>query len=505
MQNLLPNFTKRQWLTLIIIGLADFCNAICVSLQAPFFPQEAEKKGCSATEYGLVFGVFELVVFIVSPLYGQYLNHIGPKVLFNGGIYTTGISAIFFGLLDRVQGHGLFITLAFIIRIIEALGNAAFLTASFAIIAKEFPDNVSITFASLETFFGLGLIVGPMVGGILYQFGGYFLPFATLGMLLFMTAVITMCVLPRHNEQLQQGHSNASILTLLKIPGMVICAMSIMATSASIGFLGATLEPHLRQFDLSPVLLGIVFIINGGFYAVTAPIWGWMVDKFLHPKLSALIGGILIATAFCLIGPVSFLPFSTTLGMIITGLVMHGFGIAAILVASFADALRTAIHHGFSDTIETYGLVSGLWTSTFAFGAFFGPSVSGLLYDSIGFRKAVLFIILLHAIVGFIVLMTLLFERKPQPYKELTDTEPLLRNEKLKFEPTNLNGSTISIDQQHTCPMTNVMVCSGLNHKNCQTWSSRYEQEGLLSRNSSYYGSCCEAPQRCSIGRETIA
>lgn len=40
MRNFLPKFTKRQWLTLIIIGLADFCNAICVSLQAPFFPQE---------------------------------------------------------------------------------------------------------------------------------------------------------------------------------------------------------------------------------------------------------------------------------------------------------------------------------------------------------------------------------------------------------------------------------------------------------------------------------
>ena len=73
-------FTKRQWLTLIVMGLADFCNAICVSLQAPFFPAEAEKKGATATEYGLVFGVFELVVFLISPIYGQYLNRIGPKV-----------------------------------------------------------------------------------------------------------------------------------------------------------------------------------------------------------------------------------------------------------------------------------------------------------------------------------------------------------------------------------------------------------------------------------------
>lgn len=36
-------FTKRQWLTLIVIGIADFCNAICVSLQAPFYPKEVSR------------------------------------------------------------------------------------------------------------------------------------------------------------------------------------------------------------------------------------------------------------------------------------------------------------------------------------------------------------------------------------------------------------------------------------------------------------------------------
>jgi len=36
----LSNFSKRQWLTLIVFSIADFCNAICVSLQAPFYPQE---------------------------------------------------------------------------------------------------------------------------------------------------------------------------------------------------------------------------------------------------------------------------------------------------------------------------------------------------------------------------------------------------------------------------------------------------------------------------------
>lgn len=75
------------------------------------------------------------------------------------------------------------------------------------------------------------------------------------------------------------------------------------------------------------------------------------------------------------------------------GLVLHGLGIASQLVASFSDALRTSIRNGLPDNIETYGLISGLWTSTFALGAFIGPSVSGALYDSIGFRTSTIFII----------------------------------------------------------------------------------------------------------------
>lgn len=37
---MVSQFTRRQWLTLIVISISDFANAICVSLQAPFYPQE---------------------------------------------------------------------------------------------------------------------------------------------------------------------------------------------------------------------------------------------------------------------------------------------------------------------------------------------------------------------------------------------------------------------------------------------------------------------------------
>ena len=72
----MPDWRKDQWMVVAVLCVTHLCNGMCVSLQAPFYPAEAEKKGASATEYGLVFGIFELTVFIVSPFVGKML----PKV-----------------------------------------------------------------------------------------------------------------------------------------------------------------------------------------------------------------------------------------------------------------------------------------------------------------------------------------------------------------------------------------------------------------------------------------
>uniref|UniRef100_A0A8D8Y0B7 MFS-type transporter SLC18B1 n=1 Tax=Cacopsylla melanoneura TaxID=428564 RepID=A0A8D8Y0B7_9HEMI len=89
------SFTTRQWLTLIAIGSVHFSSSICISLQAPFYPAEAEKKGATATEYGLVFGSFELVAFLSSPLFGRYIHTIGTRCLLSlghtGGVLRSGV------------------------------------------------------------------------------------------------------------------------------------------------------------------------------------------------------------------------------------------------------------------------------------------------------------------------------------------------------------------------------------------------------------------------------
>ena len=48
-----------------------------------------------------------------------------------------------FGFLNKIYDCRTFIGFSFAIRIVEAVGNSAFLSASFTLVAKMFPNAVS--------------------------------------------------------------------------------------------------------------------------------------------------------------------------------------------------------------------------------------------------------------------------------------------------------------------------------------------------------------------------
>ncbi|GFS25519.1 MFS-type transporter SLC18B1-like Protein [Elysia marginata] len=66
----------------------------------------------------------------------------------------------------------MFEAFCFILRIFEGLGLGAYTTASFAIICSEFGEKAASTFAIIEASVGMGLLIGPTIGGGLYQVFG---------------------------------------------------------------------------------------------------------------------------------------------------------------------------------------------------------------------------------------------------------------------------------------------------------------------------------------------
>jgi len=402
----MASFTKDQWLTIITFVVVNFCNAMCVSMQAPFYPREAVSKGLQVWHFGLVFGAFEITVFIVSPIIGANLNRIGVKKTLNIGIGAVGIILIGYGCLGLIPDGKVFLGMSFVMRIFEACGNSMFLTGSFSAIAREFPDKVASMFAMIELFFGVGEIVGPVIGGALYEVGGFTLPFAVMGSILFLSSIFIYFVLPdtpRPQIDVDDNAVKPSMKNALSKPAILIALFKVGSAAASLGFLQTTLEPHLHDIKppLSSFQVGALFMVVGGTYGLSLPLWGYLCDSTLtknSPKFVEVIGAILITAGFLVLGPFKYLPFKKSLVTIIIGMTVHGFGLGASVVGGFSDAHKSAIKAGFPDTIDTYGLVSGLWTSVFAFGAFIGPTFGGVLYDAVTFRWAIFLVVIAEMI-----------------------------------------------------------------------------------------------------------
>ena len=70
---------------------------------------------------------------------------------------------------STTENSVLFTSLCFTLRILTAIGSTASATAGFACVASSFPDNISLVIGILESAVGLGIMIGPALGGILYS------------------------------------------------------------------------------------------------------------------------------------------------------------------------------------------------------------------------------------------------------------------------------------------------------------------------------------------------
>ncbi|KAK7502948.1 hypothetical protein BaRGS_00005897, partial [Batillaria attramentaria] len=347
----LPARTKCVFLLLAVGSIAMCC---CFSIIAPMFPTEAKAKEMPTVLIGLVFSCFELWVTVMSPVFGKFMTKIGAKCLLISGQFLTGVSIILFGLLDKSAPGLPFIVSCFTVRSFEAIGVAAFLTSSFTIMANETPDHVTTVFGFLQMCFGAGAMTGPVIGGFLYELGGFGLPFWVVGGLLLTCAAIMAVLLPNPTEIRKKEEK--SILRLLTSPAVVASGLSVMTGGYSFGSLDSTLALHVAKFELRAVYVGLLFMTVDILYTITTPLYGLLTDKRgVGTALTFMItGNIVLGVAFLLYGPAPFLSF---LGRSM----------------------------GFQQGSELYGMISGLLSGFTHFGIFLGPTVGSALVQYAGF------------------------------------------------------------------------------------------------------------------------
>ena len=154
---------------------------LLISLQPPFYPQEAEKRGATPSQYGFVFGIASFAAFIFSPIFGKYGAQMGVNLVYNSGAFIQAFCGIAFGLLIYLDSLTAFLSLSYFLRFLDGVADAASNCCGTSLLIKLFPDKAMSIFSWLETLFAFGYMMGPFIGSALYQLGGFLLPFLVIG------------------------------------------------------------------------------------------------------------------------------------------------------------------------------------------------------------------------------------------------------------------------------------------------------------------------------------
>ncbi|KAL5013247.1 hypothetical protein ScPMuIL_007517 [Solemya velum] len=485
----LRGLSSRKKFILASTCWCDLSTYMCLSVMAPFFPEEALAKNVDNTISGWIFGTYALSQVFCSPLFGKLLPSIGPRFMYLAGSFLAGGCTVLFGLIVYVPVNDspiVFIVLCFILRAFLAIGCSAQQTAAFTICAIEFPDTITTVFGIGEVFVGIGTMVGPAFGGVLYELGGFALPFYVLGGMIIVSLPLNMWMLPK-DEELKPSTNKVSFLLLLKLPMTFITSLDIVVVAVVWAILDPTLEPHLREFNLTPELVGAIFLLMAAFYAISSPIWGWLADKMPDNRYLLIPGFIITALGSMLLGPSPFFGIENALWLNMVSLIILGVSTSMALIPTFDIYIDLAEGLGIEDDFAVYSIVAGLWGSMYALGDFIGPSIGGFLFDSVGFGWMMTYIAAACVIMSGLLSFTWLYEvkcskrkKKPPGYAHGNSSDSIERtsllNNNTDIHGTPNYGNIENKSSGKQCKLTNMQ--NGTSSQ--RTSSSQIMGEALL-------------------------
>eukprot|EP00743_Colponemidia_sp_Colp-15_P007392 GILK01007985.1.p1 GENE.GILK01007985.1~~GILK01007985.1.p1 ORF type:complete len:458 (-),score=61.49 GILK01007985.1:153-1490(-) len=383
-----PGFTARNKVALISLCLINLFANMGYSVLAPFFPDEAKSAGINSTLTGLVFGTFAVMQFVCSPVFGTYIHIIGRRRLMLLGLAIEGAALFSFAFVDNFRGTSFFVV-CLVIRAVMGLGAACAATAQFAIVAAEFPAHLGTVMGVLETCSGLGMMVGPVVGGGLYQGGGFMLPFLVLGGFLLVSGPLTVLLIPADHPFIV-GKARVKLSYLLQQPSVFLTCGAVFFAMCSVGLLEPTLSIHLDPFGLSAAVVGVIFMVPTLIYALVTPLATSLSRRF--GGITVMASGLLVgALGLLTVGPFPPLHVETSIALVMIGLCLTGLSIGLTFIPSMPYMIECNMSagEGVSDVI------SGVLSSALSLGSAVGPMGGGSIVDAVGFSWS-------SAIFGFI-------------------------------------------------------------------------------------------------------
>lgn len=183
--------TNKQAFYFILITL--FLDAVGIGIIIPIMPElimELTGKDVSgaSTYSGWLFFVYALVQFFCAPILGNLSDRYGRRPVLLFSLVAFSLDYLLMALAP---------TFAWLLigRFLAGIAGATHGAATAYIADITPPEKRAQNFGMMGAVFGLGFIVGPVIGGILGMYGSR-VPFVCSAIICFLAAIYGFFVLP---------------------------------------------------------------------------------------------------------------------------------------------------------------------------------------------------------------------------------------------------------------------------------------------------------------------
>jgi MFS family permease len=274
---LLKTVRLDRWRPVGVVAFALFMDYLIYGLLIPLTPYSPARATTEA-QLGLLYGAYSLGVLAATPLFGYLGDRIGYRRPIIGGVALSATALLLFWLAPQFQ-------LLLVGRLLQGAASAANWTAGLALIAEHYSDDRVEMMGVALMGSTAGSLLGPVIGGALYELGGYSLAFVVTGMLVVIDAAACIFLLPR--QQTVRARS-PDIWPLLVDRSVLVAAAAVALAAIGWGIIEPLLPVQLTRLGVTPGVVGLVFTAGSVAYGLSAPVVAWASN---HVPIRRLIAG----------------------------------------------------------------------------------------------------------------------------------------------------------------------------------------------------------------------